>query len=412
MSPQVVVAYSGVHQAFQLALAAHELGELREFWCSLYDAPGTMGGLLTSLSSPDRMQSRRVTGLPARLVREFPLPVAAKVALDRLGFGRPDDWLGANELFDRWVARKLRVDPPAVFVGTETCDLHCLEALHGRAHLVHDCPQFHPAFLERVLVEAAERARLPRPRRVDSPAMADRKQREYDLADTLLVYSEVHRRSFEEAGFAPDRMFECPLWVDTDFWRVARPELSRRGEPLRALFVGSTGLRKGLPFLLDALKQCAEAVQLTVVGPPSADTANRLQAAGPQVRVLGTRLKAQLRDIYAAHDVLVLPSVADTFGFVAVEAMACGLPVILTENCGAPVPSPDWRVPAMVSEALAERLTWYADDLSRVAEDAALAVTFAEVWTPQRYRTGIQRLLSTRLGRSLRMDSKTPVPRS
>ena len=52
------------------------------------------------------------------------------------------------------------------------------------------------------------------------------------------------------------------------------------------------------------------------------------------VRCAGRKTKAELRKIYWESDVLVLPSLVDTFGFVAMEAMACGLPVIACSGSG------------------------------------------------------------------------------
>jgi glycosyltransferase involved in cell wall biosynthesis len=103
--------------------------------------------------------------------------------------------------------------------------------------------------------------------------------------------------------------------------------------------------------------------------------------------------KSQLRDVYWKHDVLVLPSLGDSFGFVALEAMACGLPVIVTENCGVPVPDSAWRVPIMNSTAIARRLEYYASDRDALARDGKIAQVFAKQFTPERYREQIKNLL-------------------
>jgi len=55
--------------------------------------------------------------------------------------------------------------------------------------------------------------------------------------------------------------------------------------------------------------------------------------------------KAALRELYCKHDIMVFPSLSDSFRFVAMETMACSLPVIVTQNCGVPVPEELWRVP-------------------------------------------------------------------
>ena len=104
--------------------------------------------------------------------------------------------------------------------------------------------------------------------------------------------------------------------------------------------------------------------------------------------------KSQLRKTYEAHDVLVLPSVGDPFPFVSLEAMACGLPVIATENCGTPLPDSSRKVPAMDLASLAKRIMQYADDRLLVAEHGNEALTFAAQFGPEKYRRSIGALFA------------------
>ncbi len=382
----MTVAYSGVHQAFQLALAAQEAGLLEAFLCSLQARPGKWGGRLAAVMGSAALASRDLPGLNPARTREFPWPALWKALRDRLLPGRSADWFGVNDAFDRWAARQFRQRPTPILIGTETCAQHSFEAARDLGAIrVLDCPQFHPIWLDEVMREAAERARLPAALVPEDPAMAARKQREYELADWRLVYSEMHRRSFERAGFDPARQVEIPLWVDPLLWH-AESERERRPGPLRVLFAGSITLRKGMPFLLEAFERARGSWELTLVGRVDAALRERFAPYEGRVRLLSPQTKADLRRLYLEHDLFVLPSVADSFGFVALEAMACGTPALVSDHCGAPVPHPGWRVRAMDAADLADKIGWYAEQPDRALEQGRIGQTFAAHFTPEKYR--------------------------
>lgn len=389
----VFVAYSSVHQAYQLAMAAHEAGVLARFLCSLYLGPGKWGARIGRLAGEAGLVSRRIEGMDLAKVSEFPLPLILKTIRDRFVPRRRVDWLATNAWFDRRSAKTLKSLRPEVFVGTETCDLFCLEeARRMGVDRVHDCPQIHPRFLARLLKEASERSGIPSTFEIMSGPMADRKLREYDLAEWLLTYSDAHTRSFVEAGFKREQMVQCPLWVDPSVWHRNPDEAYRAPDgPLRLLFVGAFTLRKGVPFLLEAVKKCRRDVRLTMVGRMTPECEALFTSCGERVIVQPPKSKSDLRAAYVEHDLFLLPSVVDSFGFVSLEAMACGLPVITTENCGAPVPDESWRVPAMNPEALAERIVRYADDRSLIEHEGRAAMEFAKKFTPEAYRGTMSR---------------------
>lgn len=394
MAEGVTVAYAGIHQAFQLALAAEEAGVLTAFHCSVFDAPGKWGRTLARIFGRDALANRRVEGVPIRKIVEHPWPLLRQRVRDKVRPASAHDRLAAHEAFDRQVARALERTPTQVFVGAETCAQRAFEVCARRGiHRILDCPQLHPRFLTAVLDDAAERLKLPSRAPVDTPGMAARKAEEYAAANRLLIYSEVHRRSFLSAGFAGDRLFECPLWVDPEMWFPDAAGPAPRGEKLRVLFVGGINLRKGVPFLLEAARTLGSAIELTLVGALASEMAPLIAAFRGPLRVLEPQTKAALRAIYTQHDVLVLPSIADSFGFVGLEAMACALPVIVTENCGVPVPDRAWRVPAMNAPALVERIAHYIRDRAALEADRQAALAFAAQFTPARYRREIGGLL-------------------
>ncbi|WP_397384140.1 glycosyltransferase family 4 protein [Prosthecobacter sp.] len=386
-TPTIDVAYSGVHTAYECALAAQEMGVLREFHCSFYDAPGLWGGRASRLLGPERLRNRRVAGLDVHRVREYPWPWLWDALQRRLG--AQDESMAMFDWFDRHCARRVREAPPTILVTTERCALASLQAARTTGtRTLHDCPQLHPVELETLMQQASDACDLPWKGFPDGEAMMERKLQEYELASRLMVYSEFHGQSFVRQGVAPERLFQNPLWVDTDFWQpVAAPKRSSVSVgTLHLLFVGELSLRKGLPFLFKAMELLDAPVRLTLAGRPTDQLTIPSSIGRAEIVATGPLTKHRLRELYAQHDLLVLPSVADAFGWVAVEAMACGIPVLLSDNCGAPVPDPAWRVPAMDSAAIAARLHRYCDHPESLLEDAVQTRDFAAQFVPQRFR--------------------------
>jgi glycosyltransferase involved in cell wall biosynthesis len=98
------------------------------------------------------------------------------------------------------------------------------------------------------------------------------------------------------------------------------PPLGEVARPV-SLFVGRVSYEKNIEAFLDTELPGTKVV--CGVGPVEA----RLKEKYPQVRWLGLLPRHELAKVYAAADVFVFPSHADTFGLVMVEAMASGTPV-------------------------------------------------------------------------------------
>jgi glycosyltransferase involved in cell wall biosynthesis len=207
------------------------------------------------------------------------------------GFGaalarRPYGCWAATSLRDEWASRKHGVEP------------------HRRFSYV----------LGRPLLSALERATLRQ-------------------AKVLWAISPASRRSLAAAaGLPEDRIRVVPVPVDPDRFtpladsdweeRLARPEL---------VFVGrADDPRKNVALLLDAFAQLRSRlpkVRLTLVGaPPAVSLPPGVEATGETPTVAGRLRGAAL---------FVLPSLQEGFGLVVAEALAAGVPVLVTP-CGGP----------------------------------------------------------------------------
>ncbi|WP_277209472.1 glycosyltransferase [Isoptericola croceus] len=128
-----------------------------------------------------------------------------------------------------------------------------------------------------------------------------------------------------------------PLGVDTTLFSPSDADLAGTAGPqVRVGYAGRLTTQKGVSVLIEAVARDAR-LDLVVAGAGPEQERLRQQAAslGGRVQLLGPLETAELPDFYRSVDVLVVPSVvapglAEQFGRVAVEAMACGTPVVAT----------------------------------------------------------------------------------
>ena len=319
----ITVAYSGVHQAYQLALAAQELGELERFYTSLFATPGKWGGALKLIFGADALHNRFVAGLPKDRIVENPWPLGAHRSRAKFGFAARDDWSKANTRFDHWVAGELAASHASLFVGVETCAAASFAAARARGMInVLDCPGIDSELLNQLALAAASELELTTAADPDNATIRAMKARELQLADAILVCSGLQSRRLREITEPPNGIHVVPLWVETNFWFPARHCESTGHRPLRVLYAGKINLRKGVPYLLRAAAQCGGKIDLTLVGNLDDELKPLFKNNDNGLRVLPPCGKTRLRELYQQNDLLVLPSLGDAFGFVALEAMA------------------------------------------------------------------------------------------
>lgn len=144
-----------------------------------------------------------------------------------------------------------------------------------------------------------------------------------------------------EMGVRRDRIFVVPVGVDTDIWKPL-PRVAR--VPGRIMTTASSDVPlKGLAVLLEAVAKVrvdfAEA-HLVVVGRLRPDSAIRavIKTLGLEevVSFVSGESDASLVARYASSALAVVPSLYEGFSLPAVEAMACGVPVIVTDGGALP----------------------------------------------------------------------------
>jgi glycosyltransferase involved in cell wall biosynthesis len=196
-------------------------------------------------------------------------------------------------------------------------------------------------------------------------------RREIGMADNIIVNSEWSKRNWIKAGVPAEKLVEIPLVYERadstcDEWRVTSDE-SQRKKPnprLKALFLGSVILRKGVGQLFDAIRMLKnEPVDFTFAGPVGVKIPDEISGMS-NVRFLGSVDKATCERLYRESDIFLFPTLSDGFGLTQLEALAHGLPVIASTHCGQVV---DDRIsglvlPEVTPEAIADAINQLVRD--------------------------------------------------
>ncbi len=363
------------------ARALHEAGWLRELDSCICWNPESALGLILPPSLAAQLQRRAFPGIPAELLHSHPWRELLRLA----GVGRRLPWLQRHEhgplaidaiyrSFDRHVAARLPRN--ACLQGVyayEDGALHTFEAAQSLGlRCIYDLPIGYWRAAQQIFAE--ERELVPDwactlTGLADSASKLSRKDEELALADAVIVASGFVRSTLQSHQACTAPIHVVPYGSPPPIAHL--PPARASHEPLKVLYVGSLGQRKGLSYALEAIDCLSSSVRLTLIGRPTFSHCAPLNAALQRHRWIASLPHAQILEQMRQHDVLLFPTLFDGFGLVITEALSQGLPVITTLHSGAPECIKDgvegFIVPIRSSQAIAERLQHLADNREQLA---------------------------------------------
>jgi glycosyltransferase involved in cell wall biosynthesis len=156
-------------------------------------------------------------------------------------------------------------------------------------------------------------------------------------ASRVIAFSQDQAEFLEQTyGVSGENIAIIPNGIGSDFSAKPKADEPRDG-PLRVLYVGRLSQQKSLPRLVEALAKMTQPAEAVLVGEGDERSVIEdqiLRYGLDNVQLPGRRQGEELVAMYRWADVFVLPSDREGMPLVALEAMACGLPVIATDVVG------------------------------------------------------------------------------
>lgn len=190
------------------------------------------------------------------------------------------------------------------------------------------------------------------------------------LADGFLAGSSFVKKSLTTYGADQSKIKIVPYGVDTS--KFTKKQYNNRVDKVTFIFVGRVDRRKGIQHLLPAFKRLdTQKTELILVGQyDKNDSLIKKYIELPNIKFKGFVTQDVVVDLYKGADVFVLPSLGEGLAQVGIEAMSCGLPIIVSKNAGVNDLIENGKegfiVPVSNSDLLYEQMKWFVDNINEI----------------------------------------------
>lgn len=234
------------------------------------------------------------------------------------------------EFFDRHASRHIPLDTD-IFVGLSSGALHSMRrAKRLGAKTVLERGSTHMLHQRKVLTEEYERLGIEAV--IVHPKVVDKELAEYQEADFICIPSLHVKRTFLEQGFAEQKLLHNPYGVNlVNFYPIPKQD-----NVFRVIHCGNLSIRKGVHYLLQAFAELKlPNAELWLIGSITEEITPFLKKySTPAIIPKGSFPERELHRYYSQGSVFCLASLEEGLAVVQAQAMACGLPVIITTNTG------------------------------------------------------------------------------
>lgn len=334
--------------------------------------------------------------LPRRKYHAIPAPEYAGMIIRYVAPLRRHGYYSyvKDNLFDA-LARKY-IPPCDIFHAWGNYALYSMPvARRYGAKVVIERGSTHPWYQDAILREEFERHGVRAERA--HPQIIEKGLKEIAAADRVIIPSEFVLRSFLANGVKRAKLEVIPYGIDLEDFHPA----PKTDTVFRALFVGNIGIQKGVHYLLEAWDALRlPNAELVLAGRIEKEIKPLLRKHEGSFVYRGHVRHEELYREYGQASVFILPSLQEGSALVTYEAMACGLPSIVSENTGSIVRDGvhGHIVPIRSVDRLIESIRWMHDHREEAEAMGEAARVFVQDYTWERYADEVIRVYRQLLG--------------
>lgn len=314
---KVIVSCSTKFWAFNLAEELEKYGCLHEFYTTY-----------SSVKNPffkrfaKRIDSEKIT--PKKIHTNIILAIGLKLIKN------PFLW---NNIFDRWVARKIKKSNADIFIGWSGMSLHSLRAAKKKGmKTILERGSAHIQYQNEILQEEYQSYNI---RFSINPKVITKEISEYSEADYIALPSKFSFNSFVDKGINPEKLIINNYGSSSQFFK---PSNTGDKQKFIIMYFGALMIRKGLKYLFRAIKDLdipQDKFEVWFVGGIKDELKDHIEKESEKNWVFTGHVQHKnLSNILSKASIAVVPSIEDGFGMVVPQLFSCNIPVIVSENTG------------------------------------------------------------------------------
>jgi glycosyltransferase involved in cell wall biosynthesis len=390
---KVTISSARADHSYKTALAMQKAGVLDKYYTEFYFKPDSLSGsLLISLSNSFRLaknvaarlySNRHMEGLKPQNVVSIPTPeFLGRVwryipILRKLVAGNKI----SDNLFDLLVSRQIK--DCDIFHGWLGYSLNTMKKLRGNGtKVLIDIYSAHPYYWKE-LIEAEYRRFNLDPTLCDHP-LREKYLEEIEKADFLVAPSQYVYHTCVREDVPEEKIKIIPFGVDPERFKP----IKKSDDVFRLLYVGAISVNKGVYYLLEVFKQLSlPNSELVLIGHLQPELEGSITGYNGLFKHFSHIPNNELYRWYGNSSVFVFPSLSEGSALVTYEAMACGLPSIVSENSGSVVRNKldGFVIPIRDIESLREKILFFYENEDKRKEMGESARKYIENFTWEKY---------------------------